>query len=112
MCPAAFNWDETDGAVESKPTGQGERLALHLKHGFELANGVAELQPYTWMGHVREFGPDSMVCVDHIFYDISRLRLACLVPPAPRECVEEFGAPSSVFASDHVAVVVDFDFVN
>ena len=87
------------------------RAAMQLSHGFNLANSVPELMDFTWIGHVREYGIASLVCVDHIFYSTGHLSLSSLVPIATKEFVEEHSALSSAFASDHVAIVVDFDFV-
>ena len=47
-------------------------------------------------------------CVDHLFFEPSKLELSSFVPVAPIELVQSQGAPSSMFASDHAAIVVDF----
>jgi len=103
-----FNTDQPVGLCGGAEGGG--RAAMQLSHSFSLANGGPSLMEHTWLGHVGEYGPESLVCVDHVFYDTSRLSLSGVVPVAPREFVEEHGAPSSAFASDHAAVILDFNF--
>eukprot|EP00658_Telonema_sp_P-2_P056998 TRINITY_DN4545_c0_g2_i3.p1 TRINITY_DN4545_c0_g2~~TRINITY_DN4545_c0_g2_i3.p1 ORF type:complete len:480 (+),score=76.86 TRINITY_DN4545_c0_g2_i3:88-1527(+) len=91
--------------------GCTDGVAVTLKHDWDMANAVTGLMEHTWIGHVRQFGLESLACVDHVFYDCSKLKLTGLVPEAPAELIQEHGAPSSAFASDHVAVVVDLAFL-
>lgn len=110
----SFKWKTFNAEEPLDTCGAADmcgRAAMRLSHGFRLANSVPELMEFTWLGHVREYGMASLVCVDHIFYGMDHLSLSSLVPIATKEFVEEHSAPSSVFASDHAAVVVDFDFV-
>ena len=46
-----------------------------------------------------------------VFYDASKLSRVSVVPVPAAEYVIEHAAPSSAFPSDHVAVVVNLDFV-
>ena len=79
--------------------------AIPLSHAFDLSNSSSCAMQFSYVNE------HCMVHLcDHIFHDSTRLRVARALPSPPFEMVCQWGVPSAMFPSDHVAVVVDLLF--
>jgi len=78
--------------------------SMRLSHPFELANGSIQAMPKTYISETGESW-----CCDHVFYSAAGLKLVRALEGPPAEFMKYWGAPSTMFPSDHVAVVVDLE---
>lgn len=76
---------------------------LHHRFYFESACGTPKYTNYT---------EDFKGCLDYIFIEKSKLRVSKIVPvPTETELQQYKGLPNEYFPSDHLALVVDLEFI-
>ena len=92
-------------ASDSEKVGEGiSTVGIDISHGWELASACDLKTSFT--NYVRGY----IGCLDYIFYQSRRLRLAG-ISPLPDECqVQETALPSDRYPSDHVSLCYDFEW--
>eukprot|EP00933_Yihiella_yeosuensis_P050372 TRINITY_DN48170_c0_g1_i1.p1 TRINITY_DN48170_c0_g1~~TRINITY_DN48170_c0_g1_i1.p1 ORF type:complete len:605 (-),score=75.87 TRINITY_DN48170_c0_g1_i1:443-2194(-) len=98
---AGFGWGRGESRISKFAEGCP---SMSLSHPFKLANGSFHACPYTY---ISEDGRSW--CCDQVYHDTECLRLLRALSGPQVEDMSAWTVPSSMFPSDHIAVVVELE---